>query len=105
MKKDVIFNKYYMNLRTNIFSDLDLKEFTEVYVKYKKFNFQYKLLKICEKLEKINIPMIEIPIFRFFSKFLDFIRWKIYDFIMLIINGRTFDLYGVTCYCGRQRCW
>lgn len=105
MKKNIILNKYYRNLRTNVFNDLDLNEFAEVYIKFKKLKFQYRLLRICEKLENVNIPVIEIPLFRFLSKFLDFIRWKIYDFIMLIINGRTFNLYGVTCYCGRQRWW
>lgn len=102
MKKNIVLNKYYRKLRTNIFSDLDLNEFTEVYLKYKKLKFQYKLLKICEKLEGYNIPVIEIPLLRFLSKFLDFMRWKIYDFLMLIINGRKFDLYGLTIFCGRQ---
>lgn len=103
MRKNVVLNKCYRNLRTNIFSDLDLNEFAEVYVKYKKLKIQYKLLKICQKLENINISVIEIPMLRFISKLIDFMRWKIYDFLMLIINGRTFNLYGVTCYCGRQR--
>ena len=103
MKKNIVLNKCYRNLRTNIFSDLDLQEFAEVYIKFKKLKFQYKLLKICEKLEKISVPVIEIPILRFFSKFIDFMRWKIYDIIMLCINGKSFSLYGVTCFCGRQR--
>lgn len=102
MKKNIVLNKYYRKLRTNVFSDLDLNEFTDVYLKYKKLKFQYKLLKFCQKLENINISVIEIPLLRFFSKFLDFIRWKIYDFLMLIINGRKFNLYGLTIFCGRQ---
>ena len=102
MKKNIVLNKYYRKLRTNIFSDLDLNEFTEVYLKYKKLKFQYKLLKICEKLEGYNIPVIEIPLLRFLSKFIDFMRWELYDFLMLIINGRKFDLYGLTIFCGRQ---
>lgn len=105
MKKNIVLNKCYRNLRTNIFNNLDLQEFAEVYIKFKKLKFQYKLLKICEKLEKINVPVIEIPILRFLSKFFDFMRWKIYDIILLIINGKSFNLYGVTCYCGRQRWW
>lgn len=105
MKKNIILNKYYRKLRTNVFNDLDLNEFTEVYIKFKKLKFQYRLLRICEKLESCNITVIEIPLLRLLSKFIDFMRWKIYDFIMLIINGRVFNLYGVTCYCGRQRWW
>lgn len=69
---------------------------------YKKLEFQYKLLKIACFIETLKIPLIEIPMLKFFSMFLDFIRWKIYDLIMQIIKGKQFDLFGVTCYCGRQ---
>lgn len=102
MSKNIIFNKYYRNLRNNIFDRLEFNEFMEVYAKFKRLNFQYKLLKICNKLESYDIPLIEIPILRFFSKLLDFMRWKFYDFLMLLINGRKFDLYGLTIFCGRQ---
>ena len=102
MSKNIIFNKYYRNLRNNIFDRLEFNEFMEVYAKFKKLNFQYKLLKICNKLESYDIPVIEIPVLRFFSKLLDFMRWKFYDFLMLLINGRKFDLYGLTIFCGRQ---
>jgi len=102
MSKNIIFNKYYRNLRTNIFDRLEFNEFMEVYAKFKRLNFQYKLLKICNKLESYDIPVIEIPVLRFFSKLLDFMRWKFYDFLMLVINGRKFDLYGLTIFCGRQ---
>lgn len=102
MRKNVVFNKYYRNLRTNIFDRLEFNEFMEVYAKFKRLNFQYKLLKICNKLESYDIPVIEIPVLRFFSKLLDFMRWKFYDFLMLLINGRKFDLYGLTIFCGRQ---
>jgi len=102
MSKNVIFNKYYRNLRTNVFDRLEFNEFMEVYAKFKRLNFQYKLLKICNKLESYDIPVIEIPILRFSSKLLDFMRWKFYDFLMLLINGRKFDLYGLTIFCGRQ---
>lgn len=100
--KKILFNKKYKNLRFNTFKDLEFNEFLEIYSRYKKLSFQYRLLKICERLERINIRVIEIPIFRFFSKFLDFLRWKLYDLLMLIINGRKFDLYGLTIFCGRQ---
>ena len=102
MNKNIVFNKYYRHLRENIFDRLDFNEFMEVYSKFKKLNFQYKLLKICNKLESYDIPVIEIPVLRFFSKLLDFMRWKFYDFLMLLINGRKFDLYGLTIFCGRQ---
>ena len=100
--KNIVFNKYYRNLRENVFDKLEFNEFIEVYTKFKKLNTQYKLLQICKKLERYDIPIIEIPVLRFLSKLTDFIRWKIYDFLMLIINGRKFELYGLTIFCGRQ---
>lgn len=103
--KNIILNKYYRNLRKNVFPDLEIDEFLELYTKYKKLSTQYKLLKVCCLLEKVKIKKIEIPIFRFITMFIDFIRWKIYDVFISIINGKTFNLYGVTCFCGRQRKW
>ena len=102
MNKNIVFNKYYRNLRTNVFDRLEFSEFLEVYAKFKRLNFQYKLLQICKRIELYKIPVIEIPIIRFFSKLLDFLRWKLYDLLMLIINGRKFNLYGLTIFCGRQ---
>ena len=102
MSKNIIFNKYYRDLRNDIFDRLEFNEFMEVYAKFKRLNFQYKLLKICNKLESYDIPVIEFPVLRFLSKLLDFVRWKFYDFLMLLINGRKFDLYGLTIFCGRQ---
>lgn len=102
MNKNVVFNKYYRNLRTNVFDRLEFNEFMEVYAKFKRLNFQYKLLQICKRIELYKIPVIKIPIIRFFSKLLDFFRWKLYDLLMLIINGRKFNLYGLTIFCGRQ---
>ena len=102
MSKNIIFNKYYRDLRNDIFDRLEFNEFMEVYAKFKRLNFQYKLLKICNKLESYYIPVIEFPVLRFLSKLLDFVRWKFYDFLMLLINGRKFDLYGLTIFCGRQ---
>ena len=105
MKKNIIFNKYYRNLRQNVFSKLDMKEFTKVYAKFKRLSIQYRLLKIATFLEKLHIPKVEILLFRFIFKLIDFIRWKVFDLIMLIINGRQFNLFGVTIFCGRQRFW
>lgn len=102
MKNNIVLNKYYRNLRKNVFSDVDINEFMDIWLKFKRLKFQYRLLKIAEKLESIDVKVIEIPIFRFISKFLDFIRWKVYDLLMLIINGRKFNLYGLTVFCGRQ---
>lgn len=102
MNKNIVFNKYYRNLRTNVFDRLEFSEFMEVYAKFKRLNFQYKLLQICKRIELYKIPVIEIPVVRFFSKLLDFFRWKLYDLLMLIINGRKFNLYGLTIFCGRQ---
>lgn len=103
MNKNIVFNKYYRNLRTNVFDTLEFSEFMEVYEKFKGLNFQYKLLQICKRIELYKIPVVEIPIIRFLSKLLDFFRWKLYDLLMLIINGRKFNLYGLTVFCGRQR--
>lgn len=102
MKKNVVLNRYYRNLRNNVFEDLEITEFLEVYTKFKRLKMQYKFLQIANVLEKISIPTVEIPIFRFFIKLINFIRWKLYDLFMLLINGRQFNLFGVTIFCGRQ---
>ena len=67
MKRNIIYNKYYHHLRNNIFQDLDIPEFMEVYSKFTKLKIQYRFLCICNFLEGFNIPVIEIPIFRFFT--------------------------------------
>lgn len=102
MRKHVVFNKYYRNLKNNVFSNLEVKEFMEVYSKFCNLTIQYRILQIANFLEKINIPKINIPILRFVFMFIDLIRWKFYDLLLLFINGKKFNLYGVTCYCGRQ---
>ena len=104
-KKDVTLNKYYKHLRKDIFSNLSIEEFIEVFEKFKKLKFDYRLLKICNKIEKIKIPRIEIPILRFFSMLLDLIRWLVYDLLWTIINGKVFKPYGLTCFVGRQGRW
>ena len=100
MKKNFL-NKCYRNLRKE-YAELELQEFMEFYTKYKRLSFQYRLLCIANYIEKWHVPVIEIPILRFLSMLLDLLRWKFYDMLLLIINGKTFNLYGVTCYCGRQ---
>ena len=102
MKKNQVLNKYYRNLRENVFSDLPIEEFMEVYYKFKKLRVDYHLLKICNFIERIKIPRIELPILRFFSMLIDLIRWGIYDLLYLIINGKVFKPYGLTVFCGRQ---
>ncbi len=101
-KKYITLNKYYKYLRKYTFNDLPIEEFMEIFQKFKKLKFDYKLLKICNKIERINIPRIEIPIFRFFSMLLDLIRWLVYDLLYTIINGKVFKPYGLTCFVGRQ---
>lgn len=100
MKK--LLNKGYRNLSENVFSDMEFSEFIKLYKHYLKLSRQYHLLRFCTFLERIHIPRIEIFLFRFLSMFIDLLRWKLYDFLITLINGRKFDLYGVTCYCGRQ---
>lgn len=97
-----LLNKGYRNLHNNVFPNLDFPEFIEIYKHYVRLSKEYHLLRFCTFLEHINIPKIEIVIFRFLSMLFDLLRWKLYDFLMSLINGRKFDLYGVSCYCGRQ---
>lgn len=100
--KNITLNKYYRHLRNDVFQNLSIEEFSEVFEKFKKLKFDYKLLQICNKIEKIKIPRIEVPIFRFISMFVDFIRWLVYDLFWTIINGKIFKPYGLTCFVGRQ---
>ena len=92
----------YNNLKNNVFPDIDYMEYEEIYNNYKRLNKQYKLLQFAKKLENIKIPLLELPILKFLFKLLDFLRWKLYDFIIFLINGRRFNLYGLTVFCGRQ---
>ena len=101
-KRNKVYNKYYRNLRENVFADLEFSEFAEVFSKFQKLKMQYRFLQIANFLERIKIPKFELPVFKFVSMLLDLIRWKIHDLFIRLINGRTFNLYGVTCYCGRQ---
>lgn len=89
----------------DIFGVLTVEETNLVIDNFKRLKRQYKLLEICKKLESLNIKKIDVIFFRFLSMFLDFLRWKFYDFFMFLITGREFDLYGVSCFCGKQRFW
>lgn len=102
MKNSVVFNKYYRNLRKNIFPDLEIAEFMKVWSNFKRLQFQHRLLLICGKIENLPVPRSNLPIFSFLLKFLDFFRWKIYDLLFFIINGRCFTPFGLTVFCGRQ---
>lgn len=86
----------------DIFGVLPTSEFEIVLDNYNRLNRQYKILVLAQKIEKLNIKKIDVIFFRFLSMFLDFLRWKFYDFLILLIEGRKFNLYGVTCFCGRQ---
>lgn len=68
MKNNIILNKYYRNLRENVFDKLEIQEFLEVYSKFKRLNIQYKLLRIANFLEIITIPNIDVPIIRILYK-------------------------------------
>lgn len=72
MKRNLIFNKYYRNLREGTFKKLEIQEFMEVYIKFKRLRIQYKLLKIAECLEKITFPTLDVPIIRIFYKVIGF---------------------------------
>lgn len=97
-----IYNKYYRNLR-EYFQELEMKEFIEIWNKFSKLSLQYKFLKIANLFERLNIKTIDVPILKFITMFIDFTRWKIYDFFLFLINGRKFNLYGVTCFCRKTR--
>lgn len=73
MKKNIVFNKYYKNLRENVFSKLEIEEFMNIYLKFKRLNIQHKILKIANFLEKLTIPTIDIPIIRFHYKISKFL--------------------------------
>ena len=102
MKKNIVFNKYYRNLRQNIFPNIPIDVFNNVWENYKRLRRQFYLIKVCEFIEKFDIHYIKIPILHFLTKFIDFIRWKLFDFFWLLANGRFFEPYGLTVFCGRQ---
>lgn len=101
MKHNFCKKKEYVKLRLE-YSGMELEEFEEIADKYHRLKIQFYAYKFADKLASFNIPKIEIIFLRFLSMLIDFIRWKIYDIIILLIEGKKFSLYGVSCYCGRQ---
>lgn len=101
--KNITLNKYYRDLKKNSFSELKIDEYIEVFEKFKKLKFDYKLLQVCNMIEKIKIPHIEIPILRFLSMILDLIRWLVYDLLWTVINGKVFKPYRFDLFCWSTR--
>lgn len=102
MKHELLKNKELMKIRKDITKFLTEEETEEICDKYLNLKKQYKLLQIAKRLEHVKIPKIDIFFLRFITMFLDFLHWKIYDFIILLIEGKKFNFYGVTCFCGKQ---
>jgi hypothetical protein len=50
----------------------------------------------------VNVEKLLLKPEKLKPKLIDFLRWKIIDFIRLFRDGRGFDQYGLTIYCGRQ---
>lgn len=92
-KYDVVRDEFY---------DLNEFEFSYVWDNYKRLSKQYKFFCVAKYLRNKDIKYIHFPIFHFLSKLCDFIRWKLVDFCYLLINGKQFNLFGVTMFCGRQ---
>ena len=84
------------------YSDLEEFHFLDIWEMNKRFNLQNKIFQFAKKIENIKIPYIDIFLIRFFCKLIDFLHWKIYDFLIFLIQGYQFNLFGVTCYCGKQ---
>ena len=86
----------------DMFFDLNEFEFSFVWDNYKRLSKQYKILCVAKYFRNKDIKYIHFHIFHFLSKLCDFIRWKLVDFCYLLINGKQFNLFGVTMFCGRQ---
>ena len=95
------FMREYEILREK-FIDLNEFEFSYVWDNYRRLKRHYKIIKTCQFLERIKIPIVKIPIFNFFFKVIDFLRYVIHDCLMAIVNGKQFKFYGLTVFCGRQ---
>lgn len=85
-----------------LFDDLDELDFIDLYEKYKRLKMQYRLYEFYNYLASKEIKIFSFPILHFLSKFVDFLRWKFCDFVYMFINGKEFNLFGVTIFCGRQ---
>ena len=91
----------YKNLRKQ-YLEMEEFHFLDIWDVHKKFKFQNKIYKIAKKIENIKIPYLDLFLIRWFCKLLDFMRWKLYDFLIFLITGPQFSLFGVTCFCGKQ---
>lgn len=96
-------NKKLYNICRNIcpydYDELDIYEFS---LFYRKLKFQYKVLRLINRISSIQIKKIDFPFLKFCLMFFDFLRWKFVDFLYFLINGRRFNLFGVTIFCGEQ---
>ena len=57
-KRNKIYNKYYRNLRENVFSDLELSDFLEVFSKFQRLKMQFLLIIILRMLMRILFQLI-----------------------------------------------
>lgn len=96
-----MFNSNYKILRDK-FVGLNDFEFSYVFDNFKRLKFQYKCLKICNKLEKINIRKSDIFLLKFLLKLVDFFRWLLFDLCWFLCNGKFFKPFGLTVFVGRQ---
>lgn len=85
-----------------LFDYLDDLDFIDVYDNYRHLKMQYRFYLIYNFLASKELKIIHFPILHFFSKFIDFMRWKIADLFYFLINGKQFNLFGVSIFCGRQ---
>lgn len=100
--ENLLFKSFeYKHLRLQ-YPEYEEFHFLDIWDLHKKFKRQLRIFKLAQKIEKIKIPLIDIFLIRFFCKLLDFFHWKLYDFLILLISGRKFELFGVTVFCGRQ---
>ena len=91
----------YRNLRKQ-YPQLEEFHFLDIWDLHCRFKIQNRIYNLAKKIENVKVPYFDVFLIRFFCKLLDFIHWKIYDFLILLITGRQFNLFGVTCFCGKQ---
>lgn len=91
----------YKNLRKQ-YPEYEEFHFLDIWDIHKRFKRQNRIYKFSKKIENIKVPYIDLFLIRWFCKLLDFIRWKLYDFLIFLITGPQFSLFGVTCFCGKQ---
>lgn len=102
MRRDLMNDRDFKKVRLDIYTDFSEEDCQELYSKLIKLRRQYKLFKISKFIENIYIPVINIFFIHFIFMLLDFLRWKFYDLLIFLINGKKFNFFGVSCFCGRQ---